>query len=116
MGCALFAQCHFSRRSDRREANSRGCSIRFQLALSHRNRLFLRCDRLWAIPRPKSTAIDEDLLENAGANASGYDCNLFYAGAGLRDTLLGSGRSVGVGIHAHGMAVSVLRHVPWLVG
>ena len=92
------------------------CSIRFQLALSHRNRLFLCCNRLWATPRPKSTAIDEDLLENACANASGDDCDLFYAGAGLRDTLLGSGRSVGVGIHAHGMAVSVLRHVPWLAG
>src|SRR6266702_5859074 len=116
MGCALFAQRHFSRRAGCVKADSRGRAIRFQLALSYRDRLFLCCDRLWDIAWPESSTIDEDLLENACANAAGGDCDLFYARAGLRDTLFGTGRGVGVGIHAHGMAVSIFRHVPRLVG
>src|SRR5260370_13656776 len=116
LGCALLAQRKLSRRAGGCEADSRGRALRFQLALRHRDRLFLRCDRLRIVARSEPFAIDESLLENSGANASGDGCDLIHAGAGLPDALLGTGRGVGPGLYAHGMAVSVFRHVPGVAG
>jgi hypothetical protein len=98
------------------KADSGSRALRFQLALRHWHRLFLRGDRLGIVAWPGSAAIDENLLENAGANAIGYGCDFIHVGPWLRDTLLGSGRRAGSRVHAHRMVVSILRHLPGMAG
>ena len=116
MGRALPAQCDLARRAGGREADSRSRPLRFQLALRHRDRLFLCCNRLRLTAWSGAFPADEDFSENASANAARHDCNLFHVGAGLCDALLGPGRGVGSGIHAYWMVVSILRDILGLAG
>src|ERR1700730_355023 len=78
--------------------------------------MLLRGNRLGIVARTKPAEVDEDLLENAGANAARHDCDLIHAGPRLRDTLFRPGRGVGPSFHAHGMVVSILRYIPGMVG
>ena len=91
-------------------------ALRLQLALSNRDRLFSRSDRLRGVAGSWSRAIDGYLLENAGANASGNDCHLIHVRPGIRNALFGTGRSAGFGVYAYGMAVSLFRDIPGMVG
>src|SRR5580700_4115763 len=116
MGCASAAQCDFACGSDCHEADARSGTIRFQLALGDRNGMFLGCDSLGIAAGAGTGTVDEDLLENAGANAAGNDCNLVHARAGLRDALFGAGCRAGPGIYADGMVVSILRDISGVVG
>src|SRR5258706_3401240 len=116
MGCACVAQCHLARLADCGEADAGSGALRFQLALGHRNGMLLRGNRLRIVAWAGSAEVDEDLLENAGANAPRHDCHLIHAEAGLRDALLRAGRSVRTAVHAHGVVVSILRYIPGMVG
>src|ERR1700722_378015 len=112
LGCALPAQRHLARRSDRGEANPGSGAIRLQLAFRHGNGLFLGRCRVRVAARKEPAAINENLLENAGANAPRHGCDLIHAGAGVRDALLGAGCSTGPGVHAYGVALPFFRYFP----
>src|ERR1039458_3201067 len=116
MGCAVLAQCDLTRGSDCYEADARGGAIRFQLALGHGNGMLLRRDRFRISAGIGPAAIDEDLLENAGANAAGNDRDFIHVGTGLYDPLLGLGCRAGFGIHTHRMDVSILRNILGMAG
>src|SRR5258706_8912599 len=116
VGCACVAQRHLARCADCCEADARSGALRFQLALGHRNWMLLRGNRLRIVAWARSAEVDEDLLENAGADAARHDCDLIHARPGVRDTLLGTGRGARPGVHAYWMDVSILRHIPGMAG
>src|ERR1700689_4300098 len=116
MGCASTAQRDFARGSDCCEADAGSGAIRFQLALGDRDGMLLCRDRFWIAAGAGAGAVDEDLLEDAGANAAGDDCNLVHARTGLRDPLFGAGCRTEPGIYADGMVVSVLRDISRVAG
>ena len=116
MGCAAAAQRDFARGSDCYQADAGGGALRFQLALGDWDGGFSCRNRLRIAAGAGPSAVDEDLLDDAGANAAGDDCHLIHAGAGLRDALFGAGCRAGPGVHAHGMDVSILRNVSRVAG
>src|ERR1700688_3768092 len=116
MGCTALAQCDFPIRARGCETDSGSGALRFELAFRDGDGMLLCRDRFRFATGAESGEVDEDLLANAGANASGDDSDLIHAGAGLRDAVLGAGRGAGFGIHADGMDVSIFRNFSGMAG
>src|SRR5215469_2211371 len=116
MGGAVSAQCGISGGTRGYETHARSSALRLQLVVGDWHRLLSRSDCLGIAAGVEPYAAGENFLEDAGAHAARGHRDLVHARTRVRNPLLGAGRSVGPGLHAYGMGVSVLWDVSWMAG